>query len=95
MPLEGNVKEFYCDRGTNFVGSVRELGMHSVNVEDPPIHYLFMDKKTIRKFNTPHPIIHHTLKELKLTHEVLTTFLAEVMAIINNRPIVPISTDSE
>ncbi|CAC5388317.1 unnamed protein product [Mytilus coruscus] len=30
-----------------------------------------------------------------LTHEVLTTFMAEVNAIINARPIVPVSTDSE
>lgn len=31
----------------------------------------------------------------KLTHEVLTTFLAEVAAIVNNRPLVPVSTDPE
>lgn len=29
----------------------------------------------------------------RLTHEVLTTFMAEVMAIVNNRPLVPVSTD--
>lgn len=29
----------------------------------------------------------------KLTHEILTTFLAEVSAIVNNRPLVPMSTD--
>lgn len=28
-----------------------------------------------------------------LTHEVLTTFVCEVCAIVNNRPIVPVSTD--
>ena len=112
--IRGNVKEFYSDRGTNFVGSVRELSMHSVNVEDPPIHNLLIDKGTIWRFNTPHSshmggtwerligttrrILDSMLQEnqhVKLTHEVLTTFLAEVMAIINNRPIVPISTDSE
>ena len=111
--IRGNVKEFYSDRGTNFVGSVRELSMHSVNVEDPPIHNLLIDKGTIWRFNTPHSshmggtwerligttrrILDSMLQEnqhVKLTHEVLTTFLAEVMAIINNRPIVPISTDS-
>ena len=31
----------------------------------------------------------------QLTHEVLVTFLAEVSAIINARPLVPVSTDSE
>lgn len=30
---------------------------------------------------------------MKLTHEVLTTFTAEVTAIINARPLVPVSTD--
>lgn len=29
----------------------------------------------------------------KLTHEVLTTFLAEVTAIVDNRPLVPVSMD--
>lgn len=29
----------------------------------------------------------------KLTREVLTTFMAEVTAIINNRPLIPVSTD--
>lgn len=31
----------------------------------------------------------------RLTHEVLSTFMAEVCAIINVRPLTPISTDSE
>ena len=74
--------------------------MHSVNVEDPSIHNLLIDKGTIWKFNTAHSSYKGTTRILenrhvKLTHEVLTTFLAEVMAIINNRHIVPISTDSE
>ena len=35
------------------------------------------------------------LKETKvpLTHELLSTFMAEVAAIVNNRPLVPVSTD--
>ena len=31
----------------------------------------------------------------KLTHETLTTFLAEVVGIVNSRPLVPVSTDPE
>ncbi|XP_062903592.1 uncharacterized protein LOC134346209 [Mobula hypostoma] len=31
----------------------------------------------------------------RLTHEVLTNFMAEVMAIVNNRPLRPVSTDTE
>ncbi len=30
----------------------------------------------------------------RLTHEVLTTLMAEVMAIMNSRPLTPISTDA-
>ncbi|KAI4896990.1 hypothetical protein NFI96_001373, partial [Prochilodus magdalenae] len=32
---------------------------------------------------------------VKLTHEVLTTFMAEVSAILNARPLVPVSTDPD
>lgn len=35
------------------------------------------------------------IKGAKLTHEVLVTFMAEVCAIINARPLVPVSTDPE
>lgn len=31
----------------------------------------------------------------KLTHEVLTTFMAEVSAIVNARPLFPVSTDPD
>lgn len=31
----------------------------------------------------------------RLTHEILTTLLAEVMAIVNARPLVPVSTGPE
>lgn len=30
-----------------------------------------------------------------LTHDVLTTFMAEACAIVNNRPIIPVSTDAD
>ena len=38
-------------------------------------------------------LLNHSTKHL--THEVLVTFLAEVCAIVNSRPIVPVSTDPE
>ena len=34
-------------------------------------------------------------EQTRLTHEVLSTVMAEVMAIINARPLVPISTDPD
>ncbi len=35
------------------------------------------------------------LKSSRLTHEVLSTLMAEVAAIVNSRPLVPVSTDPE
>lgn len=32
--IRGKVKEFYSDRGTNFIGGTRELGINAVFVED-------------------------------------------------------------
>lgn len=34
-------------------------------------------------------------KPTRLTHEILVTLMAEVMAIINARPLVPVSTDPD
>jgi hypothetical protein len=53
----GAVKEFYSDRGTNFVGAVREFGICSINVEDPSIENMLTEKNTVWKFNTPTPHI--------------------------------------
>ena len=33
--------------------------------------------------------------QIRLTHDILNTFMAEVSAIVNSRPLVPVSTDSE
>ena len=35
------------------------------------------------------------IESRKLTHETLVTFYAEASAIINSRPLVPVSTDPE
>ncbi len=35
------------------------------------------------------------VRPLKLTHEVLITFMAEVSAIVNARPLIPVSTNPE
>lgn len=34
-------------------------------------------------------------KSTRLTHKILVTLMAEVMAIINVRPLVPVSTDPD
>lgn len=52
--IRGRVKEFYSDRGTNFVGAVHELDIPCVNVENPTVMEVLSDNGTIWKFNTPH-----------------------------------------
>ncbi|XP_056016872.1 uncharacterized protein LOC130053556 [Ostrea edulis] len=110
----GAVKEFYSDKGTNFIGAVRELGICSINVEDPPIQNMLTERNTVWKFNTPYSshmggtwerligirrrildAILLEVKHTKLTHEVLCTFFVEVVNIINNRPLIPVSSDSD
>jgi len=50
----GNVKLFRSDRGTNFVGTVNELGMDAVNVEDGEVHGLLKNNDVTWVFNPPH-----------------------------------------
>ncbi|KAK3107295.1 hypothetical protein FSP39_011321 [Pinctada imbricata] len=112
--IRGNVKEFFSDRGTNFVGCCNTLGIPAINVEDPSIKDFLSDKETVWKFNTPFSsnmggawerligvtrrildAMLYEVRHTKLTHEVLTTFFAEVTAIINNRPLVALDSDAE
>jgi hypothetical protein len=108
ISLRGSVKEIRSDRGTNVVGSVDHLDINCINVEDGPVHNFLEGKQTVWIFNSPHSshmggvwermigIARRILDSMKdLTHEVLTTFLAEVCAIVNGRPIVPVSSDPE
>ena len=114
ISLRGPVKLIRSDRGTNFVGAVNELGIHTLMDEDGPVHNFLLDQGCTWIFNPPFSshmggswerligiarrILdvmfsnHHTKR---LTHEVLVTFMAEVCAIINSRPIVPVSTDPD
>ncbi|KAJ8335408.1 hypothetical protein SKAU_G00387500 [Synaphobranchus kaupii] len=93
------------DRGTNFVGACKELG---INTEDSTITAYLRSKGCSWVFNPPHAshmggawerligvarrILDAMLLQTghtRLTHEVLSTLMAEVMAIINARPLVP------
>ena len=47
------MKEFYSDRGTNFVGGVRELEIKSFNVEDSSVKSFLLEQGTVWKFNMP------------------------------------------
>ncbi|VDI11884.1 Hypothetical predicted protein [Mytilus galloprovincialis] len=53
IALRGSIKEIRSDRGANFVGSVVNLNIASINVEEGPVHKCLEDKQTVWIFN-PH-----------------------------------------
>ncbi|XP_073810196.1 uncharacterized protein [Danio rerio] len=109
LAVRGPVKHFRSDRGTNFVGAVKELQIDS---GDSELKGFLQNQSCTWTFNAPHSshmggvwermigIARRILEALliksatRLTHEVLTTLMAEVMAIMNSRPLTPISTDA-
>ena len=110
MAVRGKVSEFRSDRGTNFVGAVSEIGIDVLNdsvkdflnkaeavwVFNPP-HASHFGGVWERMIGVTRRILDSMLlnNDKSLTHEVLCTFLAEVSAIVNARPLVPVSTDVE
>ncbi|KAL4009046.1 hypothetical protein ACER0C_002898 [Sarotherodon galilaeus] len=109
--IRGPAKFLRSDRGTNFVGACKELGLNSGN---KAVGKYLQGKGCVWTFNPPHAshmggswerligvarrILDAMLlrtEQTRLTHEVLCTFMAEVMAVINARPLVPISTDPD
>ncbi|XP_070410119.1 uncharacterized protein [Nothobranchius furzeri] len=120
--IRGPAKFPRSDRGTNFVGVCKELGLDSGNgvvgkyldSGNGVVGKYLREKGCVWTFNTPHAshmggswerligvsrrILDAMLlrtEQTRLTHDVLCTFMAEVMAIINTRPLVPISTDPD
>ncbi|XP_035808144.2 uncharacterized protein LOC118470918 [Amphiprion ocellaris] len=109
--IRGPAKLLRSDRGTNFVGACKDLG---INTDATVIRKYLQEKGCSWVFNPPHAshmggswerligvarrILDAMLLQTgptRLTHEVLSTFMAEVTAIINSRPLVPISTDPD
>jgi hypothetical protein len=61
-------------------------------------HSSHMGGAWVRMIGTSSRILDSMLSDLpnkNLTHDVLVTLMAEVTAIVNARPLVPVSTDSE
>ena len=96
------------DRGTNVIGACRELG---IDTNDSELTKYFSDKGCTWIFNPPHSshmggswerlmevsrrILDAMLFQTGSTREVLSTLMFEVMAIINARPLVSVSTDPD
>eukprot|EP00079_Xenopus_tropicalis_P036616 XP_017950387.1 PREDICTED: uncharacterized protein LOC101733460 [Xenopus tropicalis] len=109
LAIRGPVRLLRSDCGTNFTGACRELQFDTQPVKDylasngctwifNPPHSSHMGGSWERMIGITRRILDSMLMDLnstRLTHEILTTFLAEVSAIINSRPLVPVSTDPE
>jgi hypothetical protein len=99
--IRGPVRCLRSDCGTNFTGAVtliedylRKVGATwNFNTPHAPHHGGVWE----RMIGTAKRIFGaiRTTSKMELTHEVLVTFFAEVSAIINERPISPVSTDPE
>lgn len=105
--LRGPAKQLRSDCGTNFVGACKELGMDKMvqrylseqgcSWEFNPPHSSHMGGSWERLIGIARRILDSMFLQLKarLTHEVLCTLLAEVTAIINARPLLPVSADPQ
>lgn len=111
LSIRGPIKHLRSDRGTNFIGACRELQINTDDPEiknylqeqgctwtfNAP-HSSHMGGAWERLIGVARRILDGLLvKEgvTRLSHEVLSTFMAEVMAIMNARPLVPVSYDAE
>ncbi|KAK3093009.1 hypothetical protein FSP39_009964 [Pinctada imbricata] len=114
LAIRGPVRQFRSDRGSNFIGAVKELGINASFIEDGPVKQFLTQNGSSWIFNPPYAhhfggawermigvcrrILDAILLENRskdLTHETLSTFMAEACAIMNGRPLVPVSTDPE
>ncbi|KAI2644797.1 Paraneoplastic antigen-like protein 5 [Labeo rohita] len=105
--LRGSAKQLHSDCGTNFIGACKELGMDKTvqrylseqgcSWEFNPPHSSHMGGSWERLIGIARRILDSMFLQLKtrLTHEVLCTLMAEVTAIINARPLLPVSADPE
>ncbi|XP_047444585.1 uncharacterized protein LOC125010221 [Mugil cephalus] len=109
--IRGPIKTLRSDRGTNFIGACKELNIDTQDPDlqihlhnskctwifNPP-HSSHMGGAWERMIGIARRILDALLLKpstTHLTHEVLTTLMAEVTAIMNSRPLVPVSSDPE
>ncbi|XP_038588673.1 uncharacterized protein LOC119913337 [Micropterus salmoides] len=105
--LRGPAKQLLSDCGTNFIGARKELGMdkrlqkflseQGCIWEFNPPHASHMGGPWERMIGVARRILDSMFLQhnTRLTHEVLCTLMAEVTAIMNARPLLPVSADPE
>lgn len=100
--MRGTAKVLRLDCGTNFTGCVNLLKEYLRNNGtvwsfNPP-HSSHMGEVWERMIGIVRRILDSMMLQVSnkpLTHEVLVTFMAEASAIVNARPLVPVSTDPD
>lgn len=109
--IRGPAKLLRSNRGTNFVGACKELKIDTDDsslqnyLKEKGCTWLFNPPYSSHMGGSWERLIGMSRRVLdamllrtglgRLTHEVLSTLMAEVMAIMNARPLLPISTDPE
>jgi hypothetical protein len=108
--IRGPMRLLRSDRGTNFIGACKELQINTedpelkVHLQDKgctwslnPPHSSHMGGVWERMVGVARRILDAMLlkENCRLTHGVLVTLMAEVMAMMNARPLVPVSSDPD
>nr|XP_049576325.1 uncharacterized protein LOC125968877 [Syngnathus scovelli] len=109
LSIRGPVRNLRSDQGTNFIGACNELQINvdDPQIKDylqeqsctwtfNAPHSSHMGGVWERMIGLARNILDGLLSKgptTRLTHEVLVTLMAEVVAIMNARPLVPVSTD--
>ncbi|MEM7284018.1 MAG: hypothetical protein AAF438_20615, partial [Pseudomonadota bacterium] len=107
----GCPRSMKSDNGTNFVGGHRELKKSIQEMDNDGINRFLRTKNISWNFNTPaashhggvwerlirsvRKVLHGVIGDALLTDETLTTWLAEVEAILNSRPLTSLSDDPD
>ena len=103
MAIRGKVKEFFSDRGTNFIGVAKELGIPAICVEDRTLKTFLKEQGTVWKFNTPYSSNMGGSWErlIGIARRIIDSILYDTRhkrfstTIMNSRPLVPISSDCD
>ncbi|XP_071965643.1 uncharacterized protein [Antedon mediterranea] len=104
IAIRGKVKLFRSDQGSNFIGAIGDDKVQTYLLKNEaewklnPPHSSHMGGVWEKMIGVTRKVLDGILYNYKgksLSHEVLVTFMAEAMAIINSRPLVPLTTDPD